>query len=86
MLPSKQELQHRVKNFKETLKIPAHKIREIEHNTREQDQSSLWYSARRYRITASYFGEIRRRLPTTSPQSLVSRIIESNHFQSPATE
>ncbi len=71
VLPSKQELQQRVNNFKESLKLPAHKIREIEQSTREQSQSSMWYSARRYRITASYFGEIRRRLPTTPPHSRV---------------
>lgn len=86
VLPSKEELQQRVAMFKESLRLPSHKIRELEQNTRSQCRSSLWYSARRYRITASFFGEIRRRLPTTPPHSLVSRIIESKQFVSPATE
>ena len=86
VLPSKTELQDRVRDFKDTLKLPPHKIREIEQNTRDQSQSPLWFSVRKYRLTASYFGEIRRRQPTTSPHSLVMRIIGAKQFKSPATD
>ena len=85
-LPSKAELQKRVQEFKSSLNIPAQKIREIEQTTRDQSQSTLWYSVRRYRITASYFGEVRCRLPTTPPQSLVLQILGSKSFKTPATE
>lgn len=61
-------------------------MREIEQSTRDQSQSSLWYSVRRYRITASHFGDVYRRLPTTPPQSLVLRIQEPKRFFSEATE
>ena len=61
------------------------KIWEIEQTTRDQSQSPLWHSVRRYRITASQFGAIRRRLPT-SPHSLVLQIITLRNFPNPSTE
>lgn len=85
-LPSKVELQERVQEFKKSLIIPAQKLREIEQTTRDQSLSTLWHSIRRYRITASYFGEVRRRLPTTPPQSLVLRMLGARQFKTPATE
>ena len=85
-LPSKEELQSRVEEFKKSLHVSAFKLRQIEQNTRDQSQSALWFSVRRYRITASYFGAVRRRLPTTPPQSLVLQILEGKQFQTPATE
>ena len=70
-LPSKQELQRRVTEFKKCLKQTPKKCREIEFKTREQANSALWYSARRYRLMASYFGAVRQRRPSTPPHSLV---------------
>ena len=40
--------------------------------TRDQSQCALWYSVRKYQITASFFGQIRQRLPTTPPHSTQS--------------
>ena len=76
-LPSKEELQIAVEEFKKSLHVSALQIRQIEQNTRDQSQSALWFSVRRYRITASHFGAVRRRLPTTAPQSHVLKILES---------
>ena len=61
-------------------------MREIEQNTRGQRNSSLWYSVRRYRITASRFGEIVRRKPDTPPDVLVLSILQPRSFSSAATE
>ena len=85
-LPSKRELTEKVAEFKRSLYLPPEKCREIEQNTREQSQSSLWYSVRRYRITASYFGLTRRWLPTTPPQYLVLQVLGASSFSSQATE
>lgn len=85
-LPTKTELQERVAAFKTSLIMPQHKLREIEQSTRDQSESPLWYSVRRYRITASYFGSIFHRKPTTPPEALVLQIIQGKQFTSPATE
>ena len=85
-LPSKKELQERVAEFKKSLHISPEKCRDIEKKTRDQHHSPLWYSVRRYRITASYFGQIVRRRPTTPPQSLVLQILGTKTFSTTATE
>ena len=43
--------------------------------TRDQRESLEWFQFRRFRITASYFGEIRRRRETTKPEALVLHMI-----------
>ena len=85
-LPSKEELKERVDRLKDSLNMPTQKMREIEQNTRDQSHSSLWHSVRRYRISASHFGAICRRLPTTPPQSLVLQILQPKKFSSAATD
>ena len=85
-LLSKEELQTRVEEFKKSLHVSAFKLRQFEQNTRDHSQSALRFSVHRYRITASYFGAIHRRLPTTSSQSLVLQILEGKQFQTLATE
>ena len=85
-LPTKEDLQERVEEFKRSLQLPLHKLREIEQSTRDQHQSPLWYSVRQYRITASYFGAVYRRKASTPPQSLVLQIIGAKQFTSQATE
>ena len=47
--------------------------------------SPLWFSVRRYRITASLFGSVLSRRPETLPDSLVLRIIQPKNFSTPAT-
>ena len=69
--------------FKQSLQLPLEI--DIEQHTRNQSHSSLWYSVRRYRLTASYFGQISQRRPT-SAHSLVLRILSTSSFSSPATE
>ena len=86
MLPSKEKLIKRVKSFKESQKLTPEKIRELEWGTTDQTQSSLWYSARRYRLTASIFGRIYHRLPSTRPDSLVKEILYPQRFSTKATE
>ena len=61
-------------------------MREIEQNTRDQSRLPLWHSVRQYRIFASHFGAIYRRLPTTPPQSLVLQILHPKRFSSAATD
>ena len=57
-LPSKQILIEGVEAFKESLKLTPDEIRAIERGTTEQNKSPLWYSSRRYRLTASLFGRV----------------------------
>ena len=81
-LPSKEDSVQRVNNFKKSLVLPPQKLREIEQLTRDQSQNVLWHSVRRYRFTASYFGQVYRLKDTTSPENLVLQIIGSNRFTS----
>ena len=85
-LPSKQQLLERVTAFIESLRVSEESMREIERNTREQHRSPLWFDARRYRLTASLFGQVLHRRADTPPDSLVLRIIEPKQLISPATE
>ena len=84
-VPDTSSLKETVSAFKESLKVSADKLREIERNTREQRQSPLWFEVRRYRITASRFGEILRRKSETPPDSLVLSILQPRSFSSAAT-
>lgn len=84
-LPTKEELKDRVREFKKSLMLPSNKLREVEQSTRDQSESPLWYSVRKYRITASYFGSVYHRKPTTPPDALVLRIINGKPFATPAT-
>ena len=84
--PSQKALMERVTSFKKTLELSPQQIRELEHNTREQYQSELWYSARHYRLTASTFGRILQLLPTTPPDSLVKQLLHPKSFSTNATE
>lgn len=79
-------LQGSIAAFKDSLNVTADKARERERNTRDQRQSSLWYSVRRNRITSSLFETVNSRRPTTLPDNLVLRIIKLRNFTSPATQ
>lgn len=85
-LPSKAELHYRVQEFKKSLELPPEKTREIEQNTRDQHNSPLWFSVRRYRLTASYFGAIYYRKNDTPPQALVLHILGTKQVTAPALE
>ena len=85
-MPSVCVIKKTVASFKESLRMPAEKLREIEHNTRAQRDSPLWFSCRRYRITASRFGDIVRRRADTPPDNLVLTILQPRSFSSAATD
>ena len=56
----------------EGLIVSMHEIQRFEQNTRLQSQTSLWYSIRKNRITASNIGEIFKRRKEEAP--LVQRL------------
>ena len=76
-LPSSSALATTIAAFKEAIEVSNSKAREIERATREQHQSDLWFSVRRYRITASLFGHVISQRPDTPPDNLVLRIIQA---------
>ena len=86
VIPSRNELVERVSLFKKTLQLTSQQIRELEMNTKDQSKSQLWYSARRYRLTASSFGRIFQMLPTTHPDSFVKHLLHPKEFSTKATE
>ena len=57
-IPDIEKLKKSVSAFKEGLSISDEKIREIELNTREQRESTLWFQVRRYRIISFLFGQV----------------------------
>lgn len=84
--PDDATLRRTVEEFKASLNVSEQVIRKIENDTRQQRNSPLWYSVRRYRITASVFGNILRRKPSTPPDSLVLSILQPRVFTSAAIE
>ena len=84
--PSRTELVERVRVFKESLVLTQDRIREVERSTREQSRSSLWFSVRRYRLTASMFGRILHRRPNTPPDALVKELLSVKCVSSQALE
>ena len=84
-VPSASNIQETVVAFKQSLQMSPSQLRNIEQSTREQRESSLWFSARRYRITASHFGEILHRRRDTPPDRLVLSILKPRKFSTPAT-
>ena len=85
-LPSRDDLKERVPAFKECLHVTPEKIRQIERETKDQSRSAFWYSVRRYRITASVFGKVYKRLPSTPPDSLVKELLHPQQFSTKAME
>ena len=78
------DLKHTIAAFKKTLEVTQESAREIERNTREQRMCPLWFSLRRFRITASNFGAVLSRQPDTPPDSLVLCIIQPRNFTTAA--
>ena len=85
-LPSTESLKQTIEAFKSSLSLNEEKVRKIEHDTRQQKNSSLWFEMRRYRLTASLFGSVLQRRSDTPPDSLVLKILQPKQFSSPATE
>lgn len=72
--------------FKTSLAVSAEVIRRIEWETMQQRNSPVWFEARRYRLTASLFGDILQRKPTSPPDNLVLRILQPKQFASAAID
>ena len=84
--PSLPTLKATVAAFKESLSMSQEQIDKLECETRNQRKSSTWFSARRYRLTSSMFGEILHRRNDTQPDALVLRILKPCKFSSAATD
>jgi len=95
-LPGRQQLQQTVREFKSSLHVSEQRAREIEQTTREQRHSPEWYSVRRYRLTASLFGEIYHRIANQTLNQMHSscdflslaslRLLKPRQFTTPAVE
>lgn len=85
-LPSRNRLTERVTAFKGSFRLTPEKTKVIERETVNQSQSSLCFSARRYRLTASMIEKVFQRLPSTPPDSLVKQLLHPHHFSTSATE
>ena len=84
-VPSTPDIKGTVKAFKQSLQMSPAQLRHVEQSTREQRYSAEWFSVRRYRITASHFGEILHHRRDTPPDRLVLSILMPRKFSSPAT-
>ena len=85
-LPPDGELRRTIKFFKLSLEVTQDQARQLERDTRDQRLSSSWFTARRYRLTASMFGEVISRKPQTPPDKLVVRILKPTDFTTPAMQ
>ena len=65
-------------DFIEKVTITGDEISEIEIQTRGQSKNMEWIKYRCGRVTASKFGEIRNRRPTTAPDGLIRDIFQYN--------
>ena len=79
-LPLTESLKRTAQAFKASLSVTEEDICKIECDTRQQQNSSLWYKVQRYRLTASIFVTILQRKPDTPSDSLVLRILQSNNL------
>ena len=84
-VPSASNIKETVVAFKQSLQMSPLQLRNVKQSTREQRESSLWFSARRYRITAYHFGEILHRRKDTPPNTLVLSILKPRKISTPAT-
>ena len=85
-LSSLEQLKTTVSAFKQSLAVSDEKVREVELNTKEQRESSLWFQVRQYRITSSLFGQVLRCKEQTPPDSLVLQILQAKQFSTTATQ
>ena len=78
-------LQATMFSFKSSLNLTVEKAHEIERTTRGQHKTALWFSVRKYRITASNFGAVLSQKDATPPDKLIMQIIQPRSFSTPAT-
>ena len=72
---TKEELLKKINELKIKLKVSEEEIREIERKTKDQSHSSKWFEVRRFRLTASTFGQVKSLKLTTRPDNLVLTIL-----------
>ena len=85
-VPDDHVLKQSIDEFMKTICVTENEVREIEQRTRQQRKSPEWFSARRFRLTSSVFGEIFHRRAETLPDALVVRLLEQRQFTSPAVQ
>ena len=85
-LPTPSSLQYSIDEFLKSLQVSEAEIRKIEKDTNGQRNSSLWYNVRRYRLTASRFGEVFHRRVDTRSDALMLRLLQQKQIFSPAIE
>ena len=85
-LPCSADLRYSIQQFKHSLRLSVEACTEIERDTRGLRLSSLWFFVRRYRLTASHFGEIYRHRREMKPDGLVLRVLQPKQISSPAIE
>ncbi len=66
----------------EEVNVTSDQAKHIETITRAQADSVEWHYERSIRITASFFGRVCRRLPTTTSDTLVNSIVNLKNYQS----
>jgi len=84
--PSHSDLCYSIEQLKKSLEMSEEACMAIERDTREQRLSSQWFSVRRYRLTASHFGDIFRRRRETKPDALVLKILHPKQISSAAID
>ena len=83
-LPGTDSLKLSVEAFKKSLVVDASEARKIEREIPEQRSCAAWFTIRRYRLTASRFGDVISRKPSTPPDRLVLNILQPTNFTSVA--
>ena len=69
------EVCQKVEELKLQMSVTLEERTLMEASTRGQSVNDEWYKAREHRITASVFGDVLSRKPSTKPDVLVTRII-----------
>ena len=65
----------KIAELKLELSVSDDYARQIELETKGQRNNKRWFEVRRLRLTASYFGEVRRLRDQTPPDNLVLQIV-----------
>ena len=72
---TKVELLKRVEKFKKKFHVSEEEVRRIQETTGDQSNSPKWFEARRFRLTASFFGRVKQLKHSTAPNNLVLAIL-----------
>ena len=80
------EIEEAKEKFIASLTLNKAEITELEQNTRGQFSNPLWKAERSNRLTASNFGIICRKRPSTTSKNIIKNIIHSAFKGSAATK